>query len=50
MSVSDTGVGWPNNEIVMNYRSPSNTSREEGTGLGLSIVKKIVDDHGGSLY
>jgi two-component system nitrogen regulation sensor histidine kinase NtrY len=48
LSVSDSGVGWPEKNRY-DLLEPYNTSREEGTGLGLSIVKKIVDDHGGKL-
>lgn len=48
LSISDTGVGWPEQNRY-DLLEPYNTSRDEGTGLGLSIVKKIIDDHGGKL-
>ena len=43
----DNGVGLPKN--VNRLFEPYVTIKKEGTGLGLSIVKRIIEDHLGSL-
>lgn len=45
--ISDNGVGLPEDRTKL--FEPYYTTRAEGTGLGLPIVKKIIEDHGGSL-
>lgn len=45
--ISDNGIGLP--EDRSRLFEPYVTTRKEGTGLGLSIVKKIIEEHGGSL-
>ena len=47
LSLADNGIGLPKN--VKRLFEPYVTIRKEGTGLGLSIVKKIIEDHEGSL-
>lgn len=46
--ISDNGPGWPMVDIDR-LLEPYVTTRDGGTGLGLPIVKRIVEDHGGSL-
>ncbi len=48
MSVLDNGSGFPEH-IVSRAFEPYTTSKDKGTGLGLPIVKKIVEEHGGSI-
>lgn len=48
IGIHDTGPGWPQANRY-SLLEPYNTSRSEGTGLGLSIVKKVMEDHGGTL-
>lgn len=47
ITVSDNGIGLPADRARL--FEPYVTTREKGTGLGLSIVKKIIEEHGGSL-
>ncbi|WP_420863881.1 ATP-binding protein [Algirhabdus cladophorae] len=47
IEIADNGIGLP--EDRSRLFEPYVTTRSEGTGLGLSIVKKIIEDHGGSL-
>ncbi len=45
--ISDNGIGLPPDRARL--FEPYVTTRDEGTGLGLPIVKKIIEEHGGSL-
>ena len=45
--ISDNGVGLP--EDRSRLFEPYVTTRAKGTGLGLPIVKKIIEEHGGTL-
>lgn len=45
--IADNGTGWP--EDRGRLFEPYVTTRDKGTGLGLPIVKKIIEEHGGSL-
>ena len=47
LSISDNGIGLPEDRTRL--FEPYVTTREEGTGLGLPIVKKIIEEHGGTL-
>jgi two-component system nitrogen regulation sensor histidine kinase NtrY len=47
LRIADTGVGLPSDRTRL--FEPYVTTREKGTGLGLSIVKKIIEEHGGTL-
>jgi two-component system nitrogen regulation sensor histidine kinase NtrY len=46
--ICDNGPGFPSADIDR-LLEPYVTTREGGTGLGLPIVKRIVEDHGGTL-
>lgn len=48
LSVLDNGIGFPEHLILRAFE-PYMTTKEKGTGLGLPIVKKIVEEHGGSI-
>ena len=48
ISIQDNGIGFPNKQRSRLFE-PYVTSRENGTGLGLSIVKKIIEEHNGTL-
>ena len=55
VSISDTGVGIPENEIEhifdRFYRVEANKSCAKGTGLGLNLVKQIVEKvHNGRVF
>jgi two-component system, NtrC family, nitrogen regulation sensor histidine kinase NtrY len=45
--IADNGIGLPPDRARL--FEPYVTTREKGTGLGLSIVKKIIEEHGGTL-
>jgi two-component system nitrogen regulation sensor histidine kinase NtrY len=47
LTISDNGIGLPEDRARL--FEPYVTTREKGTGLGLPIVKKIIEDHGGTL-
>ena len=48
ITIEDNGIGLPNQGRSRLFE-PYVTNRENGTGLGLSIVKKIVEEHNGTL-
>ncbi len=45
--IEDNGVGLPEDRARL--FEPYVTTRSKGTGLGLPIVKKIIEEHGGTL-
>jgi two-component system nitrogen regulation sensor histidine kinase NtrY len=45
--ILDNGIGLPPDRARL--FEPYVTTREKGTGLGLPIVKKIIEEHGGTL-
>lgn len=47
ITISDNGIGLPQDRARL--FEPYVTTRDKGTGLGLPIVKKIVEEHGGTL-
>ena len=47
ITISDNGIGLPQDRARL--FEPYVTTRDKGTGLGLPIVKKIIEEHGGSL-
>ena len=47
MTIADNGIGLPEDRAAL--FEPYVTTRSEGTGLGLPIVKKIIEEHGGTL-
>lgn len=47
LTISDNGIGLPEDRAAL--FEPYVTTRKEGTGLGLPIVKKIIEEHGGTL-
>ncbi len=47
LTISDNGIGLPADRARL--FEPYVTTRDKGTGLGLPIVKKIVEEHGGTL-
>jgi signal transduction histidine kinase len=48
LDVVDDGIGIAP-EALARIFEPSFTTKTSGTGLGLPIVKRIVDDHGGTI-
>ncbi|MEK6734650.1 MAG: ATP-binding protein [Pseudomonadota bacterium] len=53
-SISDTGIGIPNGELLTIFEPFVQSSRTKaiggGTGLGLGIVKKIIELHNGKVW
>ena len=47
IEIADNGIGLPADRARL--FEPYVTTREKGTGLGLPIVKKIIEEHGGTL-
>nr|WP_286193491.1 PAS domain-containing sensor histidine kinase [Tropicibacter sp. R16_0] len=47
IKIADNGIGLPEDRARL--FEPYVTTRDEGTGLGLPIVKKIIEEHGGTL-
>lgn len=45
--ICDNGIGLPEDRARL--FEPYVTTREKGTGLGLSIVKKIIEEHSGTM-
>lgn len=48
LDIHDNGQGFPDDDRESLFE-PYVTNHKNGTGLGLSIVKKIVEDHGGTI-
>lgn len=46
--IQDNGIGLPKEQRSRLFE-PYVTNRENGTGLGLSIVKKIIEEHDGTM-
>lgn len=47
ITIQDNGIGLPEDRARL--FEPYVTTRDKGTGLGLPIVKKIIEEHGGTL-
>jgi two-component system, NtrC family, nitrogen regulation sensor histidine kinase NtrY len=47
LTICDNGIGLPEDRARL--FEPYVTTRANGTGLGLPIVKKIIEEHGGTL-
>jgi len=47
IQIADNGIGLPEDRARL--FEPYVTTRDKGTGLGLPIVKKIIEEHGGTL-
>ena len=47
INISDNGIGLPEDRARL--FEPYVTTRDKGTGLGLPIVRKIIEEHGGTL-
>jgi signal transduction histidine kinase len=48
VSIADNGVGIPAGHLSEVWK-PFFTSRADGSGLGLAIVRRIMDEHGGTV-
>ncbi|AXA37376.1 MAG: GHKL domain-containing protein [Candidatus Hydrogenedentota bacterium] len=50
ISISDNGVGIPNEEVKARLFEAYYTTKPTGTGLGLAIVRRVIEDHGGEVW
>jgi PAS domain S-box-containing protein len=54
ISISDNGVGIPNDELMTIFGKFTQSSKTKtgagGTGLGLAICKEIIGDHQGAIW
>ena len=48
IEISDNGVGFPEDRTAL-FQPYFTKGKIKGTGLGLSIVKKIIEEHGGTI-
>jgi nitrogen fixation/metabolism regulation signal transduction histidine kinase len=48
VTITDNGSGFPA-ELMQRAFEPYVTTKPKGTGLGLVIVKKIIEEHGGTV-
>ena len=48
VEIIDNGKGWPQHKRE-ELLEPYITTREQGSGLGLAIVRKIVEEHKGTM-
>ena len=49
LTISDTGMGIENNQLSGIFRAFYSSKGHGGTGLGLAVVKKIVEEHHGTI-
>jgi signal transduction histidine kinase len=49
VAISDTGKGIPQDMLKNIFEPFVSTKGSKGTGLGLPVMKKIVEEHGGSV-
>jgi nitrogen fixation/metabolism regulation signal transduction histidine kinase len=48
VTITDNGTGFPD-QLIQRAFEPYMTTKPKGTGLGLVIVKKIIEEHGGTV-
>ena len=48
VTITDNGSGFPE-QLMRRAFEPYVTTKPKGTGLGLVIVKKIIEEHGGTV-
>lgn len=48
LAVENNGAGFPE-KILKNAFEPYVTTKKTGTGLGLAVVRKIIEEHSGSI-
>lgn len=50
VTVTDNGVGIPENRMNRIFQIFSSTKGERGSGLGLAVSQKIAQEHGGNIH